>query len=102
MVDIENLLAWNLGLHGDGGGVPIELEVAWCVGVRGKEELATRIDGESSQIPVEILSAGKTVDLHRDTVFCAGGEDNLPAGPESGSLVEVARPRVGEDVNAWG
>jgi len=45
--DVENPFARDLGTHGDGRGVGVELEVGNGVGVRGEEDLATRVDGEA-------------------------------------------------------
>ena len=102
MPHIEDALPWNLGLHGDGGRIGVELEVAWRVGVRSEEKLATGVDGEPREVPIEILAAGKAVDLHCDAEFGAGGENDLSPGAKARTIVEVTGPRVGEDVNAGG
>ena len=71
-MDVENPLAWNLGLHGDGRSIDVELEVAGGVGIGGEQKLAARIGGETGEFPVEVLAPWKTVDLYRDAVLGAG------------------------------
>ena len=71
-MDVENPLAWYLGLHGDGCGIGVELEVAGGVGIGGEEKLTVRVYCEAGQLPVEVLAAGKAVDLHRDLVLGTG------------------------------
>ena len=99
MPNIENPLAWNLGLHGDGRSIGVELEVAGGVGIGGKEKLTARADREAGEFPVEVLTSREAIDLQRDAVLGASGEYHLPAGPESGPVVEVTRPWVGEDMD---
>ncbi len=102
MPDVENALPRHLGLHGDGGGVGVELEVFGCVGIGCEEKLAPGIDGEAGEIPVEILAAGEAVDLHCETVLGAGGKDGFPASAQTRPIVEVPCPRMGENVDPGG
>ena len=46
MHDVDDAIPRHLGLDGDGGGVGVELEVFWRMGVGREQELATGIHGE--------------------------------------------------------
>ena len=102
MKNIENPFTGNLGAHGDGRRIGVELEVRYGVSVRCEDHLAPLVNGKAGEIGVEVLATGKAVDLDRDTFIGAGRKNRLPPRLETGPLLELTTPRVGQDVNARG
>ena len=99
VANIENPVSGHLGAHRDGRGVGVELEVGHGVSVRGEDNFAPLINGESGEIGIEVLATRKAVDLDRYAYVGTCGEDILPTRPEPWAMVEVAAVRVGQNMH---
>lgn len=72
------------------------------VGIRSQNKDATAIDGQPSQFPVKILTPRETVDFQGNAILGAGGKNSFPSSAQAGPVMEVAGPRVGQNMNVGG
>ncbi len=69
------------------------------MGVRGQDEGASVLLGQSGQVPIEVLAARETIDFKSDIIFHTGREDEFPTNAKAWTSVKMTGPGVGQDVD---
>lgn len=102
LAGVEDVRGRKSGLCCDGAGEGIEFQMMRGVGVRGQKELTSGFGSHGRKGEVEILPPRESVNLDGDTLLRAGGKDLGPTRLEARSLMKMAAPGMGENIDPRG